>query len=344
MAPERWERLQALFHRALELPEPARAGFLDQCAEEPSLIADVRAMLGEDAQPVHLLNRGLAELANAILHSPVDQQKFHPYKLVKLLGEGGMGVVYLAQHQDTQQAAAVKVLRDAWISHTRRERFILEQRTLAELTHPHIARLYEAHAPADDTPWFAMEYVDGLSMTKHCREYRLDIPARLKLFRSLCSAVQHAHDHHLVHRDLKPSNVLVSASGVVKLLDFGIAKHVDASQDSSAPSPGSRWMTRSYAAPEQLRGEATGVRTDIYSLGVFLYELLADRLPHDASRRSAALAEPPPPSSDAELNRLCAVAMAPRPEERFPTVAALNVDLDAYLSRAPFSRAASTTA
>ena len=323
MDPKRWERIQALFHRALAYSERERTYFLASLNEDPALIADVRAMLGEDAQPVELFSSGLAHLAHAILHPPMEQQKFHPYRLVRLLGEGGMGVVYLAEHEQHGAPAAVKILRDAWISPSRRERFLLEQRALAGLIHPHIAQLYEAHALLDGTPWFAMEFVDGLSMMKHCRHYALAVPARLRLFRSLCEAVRHAHQQQLIHRDLKPSNVVVSADGVLKLLDFGIAQQLDAAQAGAGP-----WMTRSHAAPEQLTGEPTGVFTDIYAMGIILYELLTDRLPFDASRRLADEPAPVPADATPQLAQLCWTAMQREPGNRYPSVTAMIVALD----------------
>lgn len=323
MDPTRWERIQALFHRALAYSERERTYFLASLNEEPGVIADVRAMLGEDAQPVELFSSGLAHLAHAILHPPMEQQKFHPYRLVKLLGEGGMGVVYLAEHEQRRTPAAVKVLRDAWISPSRRNRFLLEQLALGGLIHPHIAQLYEAHTLPDGTPWFAMEFVDGLSLMKHCGHYAVGVPARLRLFRSLCEAVQHAHQQQLIHRDLKPSNVLVSAEGVLKLLDFGIAQQLDAGLAGAAP-----WMTRSHAAPEQLTGEPTGVFTDVYALGIMLYELLTDRLPFDASQRNADEMAPPPAGASADLARLCSIALQREPGSRYPSVTAMIAALD----------------
>ena len=323
MDPERWERIQDLFHRALAYSERERTYFLASLNEDPALIADVRAMLGEDARPVELFNSGLAHLAHAILHPPMEQQKFHPYRLVKLLGEGGMGVVYLAQHEQHGTPAALKILRDAWISPSRRHRFLLEQRALAGLIHPHIAQLYEAHTLPDGTPWFAMEFVDGLSLMKHCRHYALEVPARLRLFRSLCEAVRHAHRQQLIHRDLKPSNVLVSAEGVLKLLDFGIAQQLDAGLAGAAP-----WMTRSHAAPEQLAGEPTGVFTDAYALGIILYELLTDHLPFDASQRNADDIAPQPAGAAADLARLCSTAMQREPGSRYSSVTAMILALD----------------
>ncbi len=179
---------------------------------------------------------------------------------------------------------AIKVLRDAWLSPARRERFAGEQRILAQLNHPSIARLYDANTLEDGTPWFVMEYVDGAPLTEYCRKNDCTIEERLKLLRLVCEAVQYAHQHALIHRDLKPSNILVKRDGNVRLLDFGIAKQME-SLDTGVDQTRTalRFMTPAYAAPEQVRGERAAILTDVYSLGVVLYELLTGQLPFDLS-------------------------------------------------------------
>jgi serine/threonine protein kinase len=222
---QRWTRLQALFHEALDLPELERDAFLAQnSGEDPSLARDARALLDEDARQDSILDGGLRVVAANILEraGDVPTASFGPYRIVRPLGEGGMGVVYLAQRDDLGAVAAIKILRDAWLSPLRRERFASEQRLLAQLSHPHIARLFDADTLADGTPWFVMEYIDGLPLTEYCRAHATSLADRLRLFRDVCEAVQHAHQHLVVHRDLKPSNILVTTTGTVKLLDFGI--------------------------------------------------------------------------------------------------------------------------
>ncbi|HEX4595814.1 MAG TPA: protein kinase, partial [Bryobacteraceae bacterium] len=270
--------------------------------------------------------------------------------------EGGMGVVYLAERADLHSQIAIKVLRDAWLSPARRERFTTEQQTLAQLNHPSIARLYDADTLPDGTPWFVMEYVAGLPLTEFCREHRSSIEQRLKLFRAVCEAVQHAHLHAIIHRDLKPSNILVTGDGAVKLLDFGIAKQLD-TLDAPADQTRTalRIMTPAYAAPEQIRGERAGVYTDIYALGVILYELLAGRLPFDLSNRTPAEAEtiivqqdPARPSATAiaaeetiskaawaDLDVLCLTAMQKDPTRRYRSIDALMRDVDHFLNSEP---------
>ena len=275
--------------------------------------------------------------------------------MLRLLGEGGMGVVYLVEREDVGGRAALKLLRDAWISPSRRARFLTEQRTLAQLDHPGIAQLHDAGALPDGTPWFAMEYVEGVALTEHCRVQRSGLAERLRLFRAVCEAVQHAHRHAVIHRDLKPSNILVKADGAVKLLDFGIAKQLETTGPGTDPTrTGLRLMTPAYAAPEQVTGGRMGVETDVYALGVLLFELLSGRLPfelaglspHEAARRVLEQ-DPPRPSSVsgrpvqagravwANLDVLCLTAMQRDPSRRYPSVEALIRDLDHHLAGEP---------
>src|SRR5215211_3121728 len=286
MDAARWDKLQSLFHAVADLPADQHRAFLDaQCGDDPSLVTDVLALVAEDARPDSVLDRGLATAA----HRVFDRTTFSPptesfghYRITGMLGEGGMGVVYLAERDDVGGVAAIKVLRDAWLSPARRERFASEQRTLAQLNHPLIARLYDADTLRDGTPWFVMEYVQGVPLTEYCRIHSRSIAGRLRLFRDVCLAVQHAHRHLVVHRDLKPSNILVKADGTVKLLDFGIAKQLESLDGPSDQTrTGLRFMTPAYAAPEQVRGGRVGIHTDIYSLGVILYELIVGRLPFE---------------------------------------------------------------
>src|ERR1017187_7540366 len=348
MDSARWHRIQKLFHEAADLPERQRQTFLkDACGGDDGLMADVLAMLEEDSRGGSLLDGDVAQLAHRIVGngaSPSFTTKdFGPYHIGNVLGEGGMGVVYLAQRDDLGSLVAIKILRDAWLSPARRERFLSEQRTLAQLNHPSIARLYDADTLADATPWFVMEYVDGLPLTEYCWQRQSSIRERLQSFRSVCEAVQHAHQHAIIHRDLKPSNILVKPDGTVRLLDFGIAKQLDVlDKPADQTLTGLRLMTPAYAAPEQVRGGPVGVYTDVYSLGVILYELLAGRLPFDLSNRTPGEAEaiiiagdPEKPSASgartcsasaaawSDLDVLCLSAMHRDPERRYRSVEAL---------------------
>jgi len=243
------------------------------------------------------------------------------------------------------------VLRDAQLSPARLRRFAAEQRTLAQLNHSSIARLYDANTLPDGTPWFVMEYVDGVPLDQYCEEHKCSIEGRLKLFRAVCEAVEYAHQHGVIHRDLKPSNVLVKPDGSVRLLDFGIAQRPDGEGIAADRTrTGLRLLTLAYAAPEQIRGEPTGVHADVYSLGVILYQLLTSRLPYDLSSKTpleAALAittaEPVKPSlyaeartaSRSDLDILSLRAMHKEPKRRYASVAALIRDVDHYLNHEP---------
>ncbi len=348
MDPERYERVQRLFHDAVDLPEAERRAFLArECADDAELAAQVAKMIDTDARR-QILDRDVADVAGPLFAGGrAMPDRVGPYTITRLIGEGGMGVVYAASREDLGSVAAVKVLRDAWVSPERRDRFAAEQRTLAQLNHPHIARLYDAGAFPDGTPWIVMEYVDGEPLTEYCRTRGLSIADRLRLLRDVCDAVQHAHRHLVLHRDLKPSNILVTKDGVVKLLDFGIAKQLE---NSGAPAPatltGLRLMTPVYASPERLRGAAAGIDADVYSLGVILYELLTGQLPFEVANRTPGEVEaailgpdPPKPSSvapgDADLDVLCLTAMHRDPERRYATVDALGRDIDRFLRGEP---------
>ena len=357
-----WRRIQDLFHRAADLSEPERGAFLDaECAGDPALRDHVLELLHEDAGGASLLDRGVGHVAQDVLGDQVPASlagTLGPYRIERVLGEGGMGIVYLARRTDLDSVAAIKILRDAWLSPARRDRFAVEQRTLAQLNHPLIARLYDAATLPDGTPWFVMEYVDGVPLTEYCRARASSIDERLRLFRDVCEAVQHAHQHAIIHRDLKPSNILVTADGTVKLLDFGIAKHLeDADLGAEHTRTGLRPMTPAYAAPEQIRAGRVGIHTDVYSLGVVLYELLTGSLPFDLSRRTPAEAEVIITTHDAarpsvaarraggargignaawsDLDVLCLTAIHKEPARRYPTVEALVRDIDHYLNGEP---------
>ena len=366
MDHNRWERIQSLFHQTADLPPAEQDAFLQAaCAHDSALIHEVSAMLKEDARPASLLERGIAGVAHALLNDPdpaqFPRQQFGPYHLIRLLGEGGMGLVYLAERTDLGSLVAIKILRDAWLSPARRERFASEQRTLAQLNHASIARLYDADALPDGTPWFAMEYVEGVPLTEYSKLHASPLDTRIHLFRAVCEAVQYAHSQAVIHRDLKPSNILVKQDGSIRLLDFGIAKQLESLDTPvNQTMTGLRLMTPAYAAPEQIRGDRVGIHTDVYSLGVILFELLTGQLPFDLSNLTPAEAasivaehEPgkpssilktgnPPPdvaslnkSAWSELDVLCLTAMHKDPARRYRSVEALIRDIDHYLRAEP---------
>ncbi|MGA2340579.1 MAG: serine/threonine-protein kinase [Terracidiphilus sp.] len=362
MESARWEQIQAVFHAVADLPEPDRhAAVQSACGEDSGLAAGVLALLEEDAQGGSLFDRDLGDLAQQTLdtrYAANHLDNFGPYQPRGLIGEGGMGVVYLAQRRDLGSLVAIKVLRDAWLSPARRERFESEQRTLAQLNHPNIALLFDAGILDDGTPWFVMEYVKGVPPTEYCRIHKSSIQERLRLFRAVCEAVQYAHSQAIIHRDLKPSNILVREDGTVKLLDFGIAKQLENVEErADTTQTALRFMTPAYAAPEQIQSGRPDTRSDVYSLGVILYELLVGQLPFDLSKRTpaetaAAIAhhDPEKPSAVAakqeatlragkagwsDLDVLCLTAMHRDVERRYQSVEALIRDIDHYLKGEP---------
>jgi tetratricopeptide (TPR) repeat protein len=363
----RWERIQVLFHEAVARPESDRIPFLDAaCGDDARLVADVVTMLKVDSAGESILDRGLPDLAIQFLATSVDSipsREFGPYRLKRILGEGGMGVVWLAERSDAGNFVAIKFLLHAALSPARRERFAGEIRTLAKLKHPYIARLYDAGTLADGTPWFVMEYVEGVPLSNYYRDRASTIEDRLRLFRSVCEAVQYAHGQEIIHRDLKPSNIMVEKDGTPRLLDFGVARELqNADEHQSQTRPGLRFMSPDYAAPEWVGDGTVGLFTDVYSLGVILYEILTGRLPFEKSRPSRADGEtsftseiPEKPSVGAhrmavhqsiplsrvpkaawnDLDILCLKAMHREETERYQSVETLIRDIDHYLKGEP---------
>jgi serine/threonine-protein kinase len=310
--PERFARLQQLFDAVADLPPQAREDYLVAHDVPSDLRVALSAMIAADRLTSSPLDQPLIEHVARLSSSM--PASIGPYRLERLLGEGGMGVVYLGHRDDLGSNAAIKILRDAWLSPARRNRFQLEQRTLAQLNHPSIARLFDADTLPDGTPWFAMEYVEGVNILAYADAHQLNEPARLRLMLEVARAVQHAHQRAVIHRDLKPSNILVSSSGQVKLLDFGIARHLDDTSDPTVTAL--RLMTPAYAAPEQIHGQPVGVYTDIYSLGIILGELLPARRSRD-------------------LTALIGRATAPEADHRYPSADAFIRDIERYLAGEP---------
>jgi len=365
MNSDRWKQVQAVFHQAVELPPSERQSFVEHaCGDDEAAKAEVLAMLEQDSEGSEesmIVDRGLPGIAVQILgaaRESIAEEDFGPYRIKKLLGEGGMGVVYLAEHKDNGRLVAIKILLDARWSPARRERFDAEQKLLAKLNHPSIAQLYYADVLADGTPWFAMEYVEGRPIDQYCRERKPSMRERLKLFRALCDAVECVHTQTFVHRDLKPSNILVTGDGTPKLLDFGIGKPLESPAGvTKRTAPGLRLMTISYAAPEQLRGEPALFSTDVYALGVILYELVAGCHAFDLSKCTTGEAErilveqdPARPSEAArrnagspratkaewrDLDALILKAMHKEAQRRYQSVEALVRDIDHYLNGEP---------
>jgi serine/threonine-protein kinase len=338
-----WERLAEAFAAIADLPADQQAAALRQCAD-PALRERLADMLAADQATAHPLDADIATTARALIGGAPDApRRIGPYHLDRLLGEGSSAVVYLATRPDLDHQVAVKILRDAWLSPARRDRFLLEQRTLAQLNHPAIARFHDADSFAEGTPWLAMEYVPGVPITEYADRLQLDTRARLRLIRAVAEAMQHAHQRAVIHRDLKPSNILVTEDGTVKVVDFGIAKHL---QDTGDPDPtrtGLRFMTPAYAAPEQLARRDAGTYTDVYALGAVAYQLVTGRLPQDVADKSpeeliAAIERGPAPASlklGADLDVLLATALHADPARRYPGMGDMIEDIDHLLAGEP---------
>ena len=392
MTPEQWHHVEALFEAALERPREGRADWLAAACEDAALRDEVLAMLGASERDGPFLEAPVGVAAAALVADVVADaepdeddlgRRVGPYRLVEVLGHGGMGAVYLAERADGQfeQRVAVKLLRRDIHTEAFRGRFLAERQILASLDHPHIARLLDGGVTENGRPYYAMEHVAGRPLTRYCDEERLSVRDRLRLFTTVGRAVAYAHQNLVVHRDLKPSNILVSedAEGEpqVKLLDFGIAKLLGepVRPDLPVTRTGLRLMTPEYAAPEQVRGEPISTATDVYQLGVVLFELLAGhrpfalegRTPAEVERlvcetqpeRPSTLVAVPPPDGDADpaavaaarrasperlrkalhgdLDRIVLKALRKEPARRYASAAELVADVERFLGGRPVS-------
>ena len=374
--PLDWARVTELFTATFEAAPEERRRMLD--AESAELRRQVKALLDAHDSPGGVLDRpaissldGLDLSALTPVASVVGRM-LGPYKVIREIGRGGMGAVYEGARHDAQfdQRVAIKTLRIGADSETLLQRFRQERRILAGLQHPNIAALYDGGVTEEGLPYFVLEYVDGRPIDEACAERQLGLAARLDLFRQVVTAVQYAHRQLVIHRDLKPSNILVTTDGVVKLVDFGIAKLLEhEGSELTADTRGP--LTIPYASPEQVKGDSITTATDVYSLGVVLYRLLAGRNPLDLDHLSLERAvtticgvTPPLPSevaSDAaaatmqlghaerlrrqlrgELDAIVMVALRKEPDRRYATVQALGDDLQRYLKGQPVSAAPDT--
>jgi tRNA A-37 threonylcarbamoyl transferase component Bud32/tetratricopeptide (TPR) repeat protein len=383
MDAQRWRLARDLFEAVVDAaPEHWEDQLLAQCPADAALRAEVLGLLQADAAATRataMLERapdivyGLAqELTgrHAVTGNggATDGMLLGPFRLVREIGRGGMGAVWLAERADGQfsQQVAIKLIRGGWDAAETQQRFRAERQILAGLQHPNIAHLVDGGVGDEGRPWLALEYVAGTDLRQWCDTRRLDLRERLELFLTVCSAVQHAHQRLVVHRDLKPSNILVSESGVVKLLDFGIAKLLDA---ESAAVSATRIFTPEYAAPEQVRGEVVTTAVDIYALGLLLYELLSGQRPYKAANSTPAAyeraildQEPTRPSLivtrdvqqgeaiaakrhltperlrrelRGDLDAIVLKALRKQPAQRYASVGDLVADVERYLRRQP---------
>lgn len=287
LAPEDWELLQDLVDEAADLQGEMLVRFLDnRCPNKPYLKAQAQRLLGFDPDKLSLLDNPVFSLEKP--EEPTSEPEMvGEYQLIRILGQGGMGTVYLAHRPDSEvhKDVALKILKKGMDSEGLIRRFHTERKILASLDHPHIAGLIEGGSTQDGRPYFVMEYVEGEPLMDWCDNRKLGINDRVKLFRQVCSAVSYAHRNLVIHRDLKPSNILVTADGRPKLLDFGIARLMEEGDDTHhLTAAGERALTPDYASPEQLNGNVITTASDIFSLGLLLYELLTGRNPFRQKR------------------------------------------------------------
>lgn len=375
--PDRWRTVDRIFAQALELPPAERVAFLDTaCDGDEGLRREVERLLAADARNATFLERPAGEMLGWRPPAGEEEEggRLGPYRLLRRIGGGGMGMVYLACRDDAeyQREVAVKILRAGLEGTEAYHRFLAERQILAQLQHPNIARLYDGGTTEDGRPFLVMELIDGLPVDEYCDRQQLTIDQRLDLFRRICAAVEHAHQNLLVHRDIKPGNILVTPEGEPKLLDFGIAKQLEpkiASDSGPLTRTGLRIMTPSYASPEQVKGEAVTTASDVYSLGVLLYELLTGRSPYPAAEvtyeieRAICEQEPERPSAavfrtgavsageiaDArktrpqilqrrlrgDLDNIVLMALRKEPARRYGSVAQLSRDLERHQEDLP---------
>lgn len=300
LTPARKAEVEALFDEAMELPPDRRDAWLAaRCGADEELRGEVDALLSGLDHAERMFDpqaATVARMARDLVPAALPERRIGPYRVVRELGRGGMGVVYLAERADGHhhRRVAIKVVR---IDEEHREvqrRFQAEGRILASLSHANIAQLLDAGVMDNGTPYIVMEYVDGMSITTYCERNNLSIRERLTLFQEVCAAVHHAHSNLVLHRDVKPGNILVTRDGRVKLLDFGIAKLLEGRVDDEAARDhtrtGARPMTPAYASPEQVRGEPLSTASDVYALGMVLYEMLTGVRAYDVESHSPAAA------------------------------------------------------
>ncbi len=370
--PERWAVLSDLLADALPLEAEARSAFLDEaCAGDAALREEIGTLIAayERAEDTGRFSRGALDLVPMAFPENEPPESIGPYELLREIGRGGMGTVWLARRADGvfEQHVAVKMMQAGFLPDEYRQRFAVERRILGRLHHPNIARILDGGVVEGGRLYLVMEYVDGLPVTDYCRLHRLGVDERLALFSTICDAVAFAHQNLVIHRDLKPSNIMVTTDGRVKLLDFGIAKLIAGEeQEEEAPltRTGMALMTPEYAAPEQVMGQAVTTASDVYALGVVLFELLTGERPYSfPSRTPSAIeqvvcrSEPTRPSTAArgtaghtglkilperlarrlrgDLDTIILKALRKEPEARYATAERLGADLRRHMRGLP---------
>ena len=368
MADERRERAWAVFDQLAKVPADQREALLRAaCGDDLALRAEVERLLALDDRLTSVEGQaGFLESPLVRTPSPTDhiqgpaapfQGKFAlphhigRYRILRLLGEGGMGAVYEAEQDSPQRAVALKVTRPGLLAPAFLKRFKQEVEILGRLHHPGIAQIYEAGVAEDGQPFFAMEYIRGLTLGEYARVQSLTVQARVELMARVCDAAQHAHDQGVIHRDLKPANILVDESGQPKVLDFGVARATDADLLTGAglTQTGQLLGTPNYMSPEQLTGDPAAIdqRADVYALGVILFELLAHALPYQLTNRPLAEAALMIREQDAprlgsinpelrgDVETIVGKALAKDRARRYASAADLAADLRRWLAHEP---------
>ncbi|HUF28815.1 MAG TPA: serine/threonine-protein kinase, partial [Gemmatimonadaceae bacterium] len=360
MDRSRWQRLESLFDAAIEMRPVERSAWLGaRCADDPALREQVESLIAASESGAGsasaLLGGAVEDAAHDLAGDAAVGERIGPWELVEELGRGGMGVVYRARRADAEyeREVAIKLLGGIRTSEHLR-RFRVERQILAGLEHPNIAHLIDGGTTPRGVPWVAMELVHGMPLDRYCDAHGLGVEQRLALFLDVCAAVRIAHRHLVVHRDLKPANILVTADGTPKLLDFGIAKLLASGVgDVGETGTAVRLLTPAYASPEQLRGEPVTVATDVYGLGVILFQLLTGRLPHELAgktlgeiERLVCEEEPQRPSTVAaspalgrrlrgDLDTIVLTAVKKDQHRRFESVERLADDIQRHLTGRP---------
>lgn len=371
MQPDRAERVAEIVERALEVEIGERGPLLVQlCGDDRELFVEVASLLHFQEKARDFIEKPAVESVAEILASErcglQTGDVLDSYTIISLIGEGGMGEVYLADDTTLGRKVAIKLLKSGLGTANIIRHFEEEERILAGLTHPNIARLYGGALTRNGLPYFVMEYVDGQRLDDYCRDYALAIGERLELFRKICSALAYAHQRLVIHRDIKPANIRVTAEGEPKLLDFGIAKLLDPGTAAIEQTMTlGAVMTPEYASPEQVRGETMMTASDVYSLGVVLYELLTEQKPYkienrtpaaiaraitdqDPTKPSAAVARSDSPEINSrkllrgDLDNIVLKALRKEPERRYSTVGQFSEDIRRYLEGLPVTASKGT--
>jgi len=362
--PEEAQRVAEIVEEALERDRSDWPAFLEEaCGRDVALRTEVESLLRHEKKALHFIEAPAYQSAASELAAEEGELKpgeqLGDYQIVSLLGAGGMGEVYLAEDLSLRRRVAIKLVKAGFGRANLLRHFQREERILAALTHPNIARLYGGGVSPSGVPYFVMEYVEGERLDSYCERHRLTIPQRLQLFRKICAAVSYAHQHLVIHRDLKPSNIRVTPEGEPKLLDFGIAKMLD--EETALPEQTMTLagvMTPDYASPEQVRGESMTTASDVYSLGVVLYELLTGAKPYrtksrriDEISRAVTEQEPTRPSAAAardersevksqkllrgDLDNIVLTAMRKEATRRYTSVSQFSEDIRRHLEGLP---------